>query len=297
MQKSTEDFLTYLPTELRRVLSRAISALPKEAEALSGITLRAERVSSLAVDGKHLPLPLVLSEEELAACFRSLCGDAIYPHEETLAEGYFTLPTGVRIGVSGRASHKGREVSGIYGIDTLSVRLHRNVRNAAEKAEALFRSFTPYRGLLVYAPPGVGKTTLLADLARRLSSGGTPLSVVVIDERGELKPRFPEKNLLLSFLSGFPKAHAIELATRTLSPDAILCDEIGNEAEAKTVLSLANAGVPLLASAHAGSLREFLSRPPLALLWENDVFGAAIGILRTKNGDRTYEIHDRRRDT
>ncbi len=279
MQNTTKDFLSHLPAPVSRELSRAIQALPAE-KMLTGVTLRRGRVSSLSYGGRHIPLPFVLTAEELDSCFRALCGGALYPHEDSLLEGYLTLPSGIRVGVSGRAARSGAAVTGIYSVDTLVLRLFSDVRDAGKEAEAVFRRLPRPAGLLVYSPPAVGKTTLLCDLVRRLSSGESPLSVVIVDERYELSGRFHEKNLLLSFLSGFPKEKGLEIATRTLSPDVIACDEIGSEREAAAILSLANAGVSLVATAHAASLAGLLARPPLMRLWQAGVFGAAIGISR-----------------
>ncbi|MBO5744770.1 MAG: hypothetical protein J6R60_03180, partial [Clostridia bacterium] len=46
------------------------------------------------------------------------------------------------------------------------------------------------RGILVYSPPGVGKTTLLRDLARTLTRAPHYLRLCLIDPRGELD--FPD---------------------------------------------------------------------------------------------------------
>ena len=53
-------------------------------------------------------------------------------------------------------------------------------------------------------------------------------------------------------------------ALRSLSPDIIVCDEIGSDAE--EVRQCMYCGVKLVVSAHAGSIRELRGRPGTAEL-------------------------------
>ena len=88
---------------------------------------------------------------------------------------------------------------------------------------------------------GAGKTTLLRDLARRLSgpSGGNFFRVAVVDERGEIAASSggcPQCDVGFSdVLTGYPKDAGILTALRTLSPQMIICDEIGSLSEAKRI--------------------------------------------------------------
>ena len=95
--------------------------------------------------------------------------------------------------------------------------------------------------MLICSPPGVGKTTLLRDIAYQLSDK-YGLRTVVCDPKYELLPE--KKPLLCDYICGKDKAAAIECATRCLSPQAIICDELGGEAEARAVLTAQSGGVP-----------------------------------------------------
>ncbi len=89
-------------------------------------------------------------------------------------------------------------------------------------------------GLLLVGAPSSGKTTVLRDIARQLSSGsvGAIRRVAVIDERGELAGVYKGmRGIFLGLaarLDGYPKAQGILQAVRSLAPDYILCDEIGS---------------------------------------------------------------------
>ena len=97
----------------------------------------------------------------------------------------------------------------------------------------------------------------------------------------------PEKTLI-DVMRGYPKAKAVELAVRTLSPEIIVCDEIGDESECRALLETAGSGVPIIASAHGKSLTDLLSRPQIKRLFENGVFEIALGIER-KAGSTVFE--------
>ncbi|MBQ3889579.1 MAG: stage III sporulation protein AA, partial [Clostridia bacterium] len=77
-------------------------------------------------------------------------------------------------------------------------------------------------------------------------------------------------------LSLYPKAVGMEIALRTLSPDVIVLDEIGAEAEARAMLSAMNSGVRFVATAHGGSIEEVLRRPNISTLVDAGVFEAAV---------------------
>ena len=80
------------------------------------------------------------------------------------------------------------------------------------------------------------------------------------------------ENNLVDVLRGYPRAKGIEIATRTLSPEVIFCDEIGSAEEAKAILSAQNSGVPLIATAHADSRETLFRRPNIRILYENEIF-------------------------
>ena len=145
----------------------------------------------------------------------------------------------------------------------------------------------------MWSPPGVGKTTLLRSAIKELCSGSGALRASVIDTRGELSIACEGTGILADVLSGYPRALGVEIATRCMNAQLLVCDEIGDAAEVEALLTSILCGVPLLASAHAGSVEELMTRPSVQKLHLAGAFGAYVGICRRPDGERIYTVTGR----
>ncbi len=293
-----------LPAAVMRALPYRLSDEIRRTSSLpfiEEIRMRANRRCSLVVGGKNLMLDTVLDRRELEDVLEGMCQGSLYAFSDTINQGYISLPDGVRVGVCGRAGCDGERIIGIYEVSSLSVRIPHRSRPQGEEICRLLESFKRTSGVLIYSPPGIGKTTLLRSVAVMLASGGwgvdaAPLRTVVIDTRGELAFASEGRDLCLDVLSGYPRRRGIEIATRCLNAEVIICDEIGDYEEAMSLVASHNCGVPLIASAHAASVSQLLSRTGLRLLHEAKIFGAYVGIERDGRGGFRYDIELRRTD-
>ena len=285
-----------LPPRLTALLMQR-AALPA-GSLIEEIRLRAGRRATLTAAGRNIPTDVVLSSADLTAILTHLCGGSLYAYAQTINQGYITLPAGIRVGVAGRAVCEEGRVIGVCEITGLCIRLpHRHSDLGGIVCRLLRRmnrGTTAPRGALIYAPPGVGKTTLLRAVAAGMAGGDgqPPLRTVVVDTRGELGFDCDDPTLCLDILRGYPRARGVEIATRTLSAQLIVCDEIGDMEEAVALISAHHGGVPLLATAHGGSVEEILGRTGLRMLHKARLFGAYIGIRRDGRGDFLYRITD-----
>ncbi len=286
-----------LPAAVERALPYKLSNEIRQLHfsRIEEIRMRSGRRCSLVVSGKNIMLETVLDGVELNDVLEGMCQGSLYAFSDTINQGYISLPDGVRVGVCGRAGCDGERIIGIYEISSLSVRIPHKSRPLGREICELLYSLERTSGVLVYSPPGIGKTTLLRSVAYMLASGGfgvgrDPLRTVVIDTRGELAFASEGRDLCLDVLSGYPRRIGIEIATRCLNAEVIICDEIGDYEEAMSLVASHNCGVPLIASAHAGSVEQLLSRTGLRLLHEAKIFGAYVGLRRDGAGGFIYDI-------
>ena len=212
-----------------------------------------------------------LTGAQLAQALRALCEYSVHSYTEDIARGYVTLPGGHRAGVCGTAvteradAAAGSVVTAVRDISSINLRVAREFTGAASELYARLYQSGRLPGLLISGPPGSGKTTLLRDLARRLSDISC-CRVAIIDERGELagaRAGTPccAVGANTDVLTGYPKGEGILLAIRSLSPEIILCDELGGESDALALEAGFHTGVRFVATLHAGDSDDALSRP------------------------------------
>lgn len=278
----TEELLAVLkklPSEILQAVIRA----ERQYGRISDVRLRAERhlAVTLASGGENIVCPLYIDRETVSASVLALCDRSLHTHMDTIKEGYIALDGCVRVGVSGRAVCEGSEICNISDITSLCIRIPARIYHISGRVMQLLQRGGYHESILIYSPPGVGKTTLLRDMALELSNIGR--RVALIDSRMELASPEIEHSEHIDLYSGYPKSKAIEMALRTMSPQYIICDELGTVSEALSLLAVANAGVPILASAHASSVSGLLRRQNIRILHSAEVFDHYVGLRRDGN--------------
>ena len=207
---------------------------------------------------------------DMEEIFLRLCGYSVYSHMDEIRNGFISVGRSLRVGIGGTAVLKNGELKTIRDVTSLSVRIPREIRGCAEH---LLRAGVPLQdGLLLAGAPSSGKTTLLRDLARVLGAAGH--RTVVLDERFELLADGFDLGACTDVLQGYPKREGLAHAVRCLSPEYILCDELGED-DFPAVKAAAFAGVSLIATVHAGSAGELCSRALCRRLLELGAFHTA----------------------
>lgn len=233
----TKDEITEIRVRRRRplvlMLGNRTCFLTDSGKLVNHCSARAMGVSDSAFDG----------------LFAAVCAYSVHTHMGTLVEGFVTAPNGNRVGIAATAVEKEGKITAIRDVQSLNIRIAKERHGCARGIlNTLFVGRLP--SIIVAAPPGGGKTTVLRDLAQSLSGGfgGHYRKVSVVDERGEFSGFPPGINT--DVLTGFSKKQGMEIAVRTLSPELIVCDEIADDAEVDAIRSGFSSGVAFAVSVH-----------------------------------------------
>lgn len=199
-----------------------------------------------------------------------------FPREQ--AEGYITVKGGSRVGFCGTAviDRDSGRVTTVRMISSLNIRIAREVTDCARPIYE--RAFSDgLVSMMICSPPCGGKTTVLRDLARLL---GAENRVALIDERGELacsENGVPQNDVgaRTDVFDCYPRREAIVTAVRTMSPEILICDEIGAKSDLDALEYAIDSGVKLICSCHAGSIDELKKRPAAGRLIKDKVISCA----------------------
>ena len=123
--------------------------------------------------------------------------------------------------------------------------------------------------ILFLGRPGVGKTTKLREIAR-LMADDLAKRVVIVDTSNEIAgdgdtphPAVGHARRMQVRQPEYQKDVMIE-AVENHTPEVIVVDEIGTEAEAQAARTIAERGVMLIATAHGNSLESLIKNPTLS---------------------------------
>ena len=97
-------------------------------------------------------------------------------------------------------------------------------------------------------------------------------------------------------LDGYDKKNGIETAVRVLSPEIVVCDEIGGKTDCDAILESVTSGVNFLASIHGKSFEEVMSREYVKKIFDYEIFDYGILLGKSDTPGKIIEIKKIRRE-
>jgi stage III sporulation protein AA len=139
-----------------------------------------------------------------------------------------------------------------------------------------------------------GKTTILRDIVRQISVGikemkFKAITVGVVDERGEITALFrgiPQNDIgiKVDIIENTPKYIAIKMLVRSMAPEVIVADEVGNEDDIVAINYAVCSGVNGIFTAHGNSLVDLTLNPVIKGLINLNIIERIIFLDEIKKG-------------
>lgn len=247
-------------------------------------------------------LKYIATEEDVKQILVKISNYSLYAYEEEIKQGYITIKGGHRIGIAGECVTVGGTIRTIKNISSLNIRICREVIGSANEVMKYIVNNNRIYNTLIVSPPKCGKTTMLRDIGRNISNGMSLINlsgkkVSIIDERSEIAACFngvPQMDVGIrtDVLDNCLKREGMLMAIRSLSPEVLICDEIGTKGDIEALLMAFNSGVNIVVTIHGFNIEDIYKRKVFRDLLDNSILDRVV-ILSNRNGVCTIEnIYD-----
>lgn len=243
-------------------------------------------------------LNYIATNEDMKEILVKISNYSLYAYEEEIKQGYITIKGGHRIGLAGECVISQGEIKTIKNISSLNIRISKEVPGCSNKLMPMITEGDRIYNTLIVSPPKCGKTTILRDIAKNISNGMYTIKlkgkkVVIIDERSEVAASYngiPQMNVGIrtDILDNCLKKTGMLMAIRSLSPEVLICDEIGTLGEIEALNMAFNSGVNIIVTVHGYDIEDIYGRKALKELIDEEILERII-VLSNRKGAGTIE--------
>ena len=305
-----QDITKLFPAHIRKALGQALFDRNKIYE----IRLRVNAPLIVIYQGKEYFLTLEgeltreeskayhVQTEDLKEMLEYISGYSLYAFEEEIRQGFLTIVGGHRVGIAGKTILDGNRIKSLKYISYINLRLSHQIKGCASPILPYIIKNRQICHTLIISPPRCGKTTLLRDLIRQVSNGNRYMpgvSVGVVDERSEIAGSYqgiPQNDLGIrtDVLDCCPKAEGMMMLIRSMSPEVVAVDELGDYEDIHAIESVIHCGCKLFATVHGSSIEDIKRKPLLQRLMQEKVFERYIVLYKKDCAGQIKAIYDER---
>ncbi|MBQ9314609.1 MAG: stage III sporulation protein AA [Clostridia bacterium] len=250
MTKLKEQIFDFFPCDLE---------IPSEIEnQIQEIRIRLGQAITFRCSNHEFISSLFVNENLIIKLLENFTSNSIYAVQSEINSGFITIKGGHRIGISGTCIFENGKIKNIRYISSLNIRVAHEIKGCGTSLiNSLFPNY--FENTLILSSPGFGKTTLLRDMIRELSMKGNNVSV--IDERSEIAAMYKgvAQNDLgprTDVMNNCRKDTGIRMMIRSMAPNIIATDEIGDNKDIDAIYEANFAGIKLLLTAHGDELND-----------------------------------------
>ena len=252
----------------------------------------------LILSNEEKILDCITTNDEVKGILVKISNYSLYAYEEEIKQGYITIKGGHRVGIAGECVISNGEIKTIKNISSLNIRISKAVVGSSKKIMPIITGGDRIYNTLIVSPPKCGKKTILRDIAKNISNGVYSLGlkgkkVVIIDERSEVAACYngvPQMDVGIrtDVLDNCLKKTGMIMAIRSLSPDVLICDEIGTLGEVEALNMAFNSGVNIVVTVHGFDIEDIYSRKVFKELIDESIIERVV-ILSSRKGAGTIE--------
>lgn len=293
-----DNILVYFSKNIFKIISEYFkSNIGTNYQDAEEIRIRANKPLIIKLNNIEHIFDYIVKTEDVLETLEKVCENSIYTYQNQICNGFITLKGGHRVGITGNAAFESNKIININHISSLNFRIAKQILGCSNKIMEYIINYSnnSVYNTLIVSPPGQGKTTILRDITRKISTGFNNfygVNVGLVDERGELAAMYkgiPQNDIGIrtDVLDNVPKSIGMKLLIRSMAPRVIIADEIGGDEDVEIINYAICSGIKGIFTAHGNSMEDLKYNPAIKKLFQINIFERVI-FLENKLPTRIY---------
>ena len=171
-EKMLKDVMEYLPENIKAEIKIYLEKQKEAENKIEEIRIRINQKIAIKIGQNIEVIGNKITKDELNETFENICEKSIYSYTKQISEGFITIKGGNRVGITGSCVIENEKVKNINYISSLNFRISRQIEDVSIPLLRYIidiENDTIFNTMIV-SKPGGGKTTVLRDLAKKISN-------------------------------------------------------------------------------------------------------------------------------